>query len=403
MASLSFVSFETGDILYLTGAAKNLVGPEASALMPRHNVLTTVYVTGYVFIKGCLPIRQIPGSEVTRSPYSPPIKLLKEEIPEGSQMFDDGGVGVSLVRIEIHGEDLATFTWETDKEVEIEPGQTAVLDFTKLVGKAEYNHMAAWKPSAVNDDRIRTWTISSAHVAGTEAKGAKAKMKGKTKTFALTMREKPGGAVTGALFAIARKLAELKPEFLKDTRPLELNVGLVGIAGEFTLPSSPTSHSYLWIAGGIGLTPFISMIAALTSAGGGSAGAEEDPERPITIDLILSTREPDVLLPLVYRAFVAPTPGASIHPIRLGVHVFTIQPISDLAPSVPSPHTVTLRAYPGRVPDSFFQTTFGDLGSADGRREVYLCGSGPFEEAALSALGNAGVQKNDVTREGFAY
>lgn len=410
LASLSFLSWEMGDILYLTGTAKNLVGSEAQAVMPFQNILTMLYVTGYVFIKDCLPVRQRPGTEVTRSPYSPPIKLLREEVPEGSQTLFDS-VQVTLTRIEVHSDDLATFSWETDKEVEIEPGQTAILDFTSLVGGAGYNHMAAWKPSAVNDDRIRTWTISSAHVAGGDAHAGR-KLKGTTRTFDLTMREKPGGAVTTALFVIARKLTELKPEVLMDTRPLELRVKLVGIAGEFTLPSplllhpttTITPRSFLWIAGGIGITPFISMLTALNSLGSVNQNLSE---RVVDIDLVLATREPAVLLPLIYRALSESVDG--VLRINLTLHIFSSQR-APLPFSVSSRHIVTVQTYSGRIPNSFFETTFKTLGSPTdsngevlGRKEVYLCGPRQFEEAVMDGLGKAGVDKKDVRREGFAY
>lgn len=38
LASMSFVDFSTGDILYLTGTARNFVGVEAQKIMPRQNV-----------------------------------------------------------------------------------------------------------------------------------------------------------------------------------------------------------------------------------------------------------------------------------------------------------------------------------------------------------------------------
>ncbi|KAJ6591316.1 hypothetical protein B0H10DRAFT_2091255, partial [Mycena sp. CBHHK59/15] len=97
---------------------------------------------------------------------------------------------------------IVTFTWEVSAELHITPGQAIIMDMAPLVGVPAYRHMAPSKPTS-----IRTWTVSSAHGAP-----------GPTRTYALTMREKPGGAVTGPLFAITRKLAEVQPEALADAR-----------------------------------------------------------------------------------------------------------------------------------------------------------------------------------------
>lgn len=192
LAGLTFVDFKTGDVLYLTGDARTLVGPEAQEVMPLQNVLTLVYTTGYVLVRDALPVRQRFGTSPIRSPYSPPVKLLAEETAEGSSTFFDQDAAVQLARIRLHSQDLATFTWTTIKPVHVVPGQTAILDFSGLVGSRQYAHMDALNPTNVNDDRIRTWTISSADLSPDG-----------TRTFDLTMREKPGGLVTGALFTMA--------------------------------------------------------------------------------------------------------------------------------------------------------------------------------------------------------
>lgn len=61
LAGLAIVSFTTGDVLYLTGIAKNHVGPAALRLMARHASLTTIQVTGYTLVRDALPVRQQQG------------------------------------------------------------------------------------------------------------------------------------------------------------------------------------------------------------------------------------------------------------------------------------------------------------------------------------------------------
>ncbi len=383
MASLSYVDFVTGDILYLTDDACTLVGSEAQAVMPRQNVVTLVTVTGYILVKDALPVRQRPGTGVERSPYSPPVRLLAEETVSSSSYLDDQII-VTLSSIELHSNELATFTWDTCKPIHILPGQTAILDMTDLVGARQYAHMAAYNPTSVNDDRIRTWTVSSVHLS---PEG--------TKTFSLTMRQKPGGVATGALFGIARRLAELRPELMKDCRPLNLELKLVGIAGDFILPKSISLGedmkkmrvSMVWFAGGIGLTPFLSMLKAIT-------GTDSTDDIQWDIVLALSTREPEVLMSLINAALR----GDGAPDLRLVVDVFSA---NSVPASVRACSTDTLDAYlvphNGRISQAYL-TGLGGLET----RTAYLCGPEPFERSVLEMLAQNGYSK-PVIRESFEY
>lgn len=392
LASLSLVDYVTGDVLYLTGDAETLVGPEALAIMPRQKVVTLIHVTGYILVRGALPVRQHPGTEPQRSPYSPPIRLLAEELASGTSKYFEEETAVSLARIKLLSHDLATFTWETSRPVVIRPGQTAILDFTDLIGTPKYAHMAPYNPTSVNDDRIRTWTVSSAHLS---PEG--------TTSFDLTMREKPGGVVTGALFTIARKLAQLRPQLLDDTRPLELQIKLVGISGSFTLalPPPPPSRTpqqappppqtMLWLAGGIGVTPFLSMLAAI---------AQLPPSSDARFDVILAlaTREPEVLVPLLVDAL-----GNGKPKLRLAVHVFSAQPIPAFPRLPPADELeVSFTPHQGRIGEALFRDAGVVLPTA-GARVAYVCGPEEFERGMLDLLDRHGVRRDAVIRESFEY
>ena len=380
VASVTIVDFVTGDILYLTGEAHTAVGQEAQTIMPRQRVVTLLKVTGYTFVRDALPIRQHPGTEPTRSPYSPPVRLLAEETAGGTSTYFEDDISVTLSRVKILSKDLATFTWELSKPVNIQPGQTAILDFSDLVGKAQFQHMSPFKPTSVNDDRIRTWTVSSAHLSPDG-----------TKTFDLTMREKEGGVVTGALFSVARKLAEMRPELLEDTRPTGLQVKLAGISGSFTLdlPSAPEQQSptsMLWLAGGIGVTPFLSMLSAIAAM----------PPSALRWDVVLalSTREPEVLLPLIATSLGSATPK-----LRLAIHVYSDRPVSSFPQLPPADELeVTVHPHTGRIDPALFEG-MKDLKT----RKVYMCGPEEFERAMLNMLGEHGIQSGAVVRESFEY
>ncbi|KAJ7092088.1 hypothetical protein B0H15DRAFT_883509 [Mycena belliarum] len=388
LASLTFVDFISGDILYLTGDAQNLVGPDALKLMPFQNSLTTVYVTGFTLVRDALPVRQRTDTSAERSPYSPPIRLLADEVPSASFLSKADGATALLAKIDLHSPSIATFTWTSSVDLQIKSGQAIIMDMSPFVGVPGYRHMAQNKPTLVNDDSIRTWTVSSSHRPPV------------TRSFSLTIREKPGGAVTGPLFAIARKLKELKPEILGDSTPLDLRVGIVGVTGDFVLPlfadpsssasisdaelgltvplAAPTTRKMLWVAGGIGVTPFLSMLKALRVSPNGTR---------YDIRFLLATREPDVLLPLINSA-MGDGKGS---PIDLTLEVFTTEDVSDLGAGI------VLRRHIGRLARDFFEE--GELHG----RDVYLCGSPDFEKAALAALANGGVPETTVRREGFDY
>lgn len=360
LASLTFFDFVSGDILYITGNAKNIVGPDAQAIMPRANVVTTVETTGYVFVANALAVRQKPGSKVERSPYSPPVRFLAEE--KSSSDISLNNVSLTLTRIKLHSPGIATFTFTSSKLIAIKPGQHAIIDLTAFSSKEPYQHMAhEGLEASLNDDSTRTWTVSSSHSSATQ-------------TFDLTMKEKKHGTMTGRLFNIARALSERRPDLLHDTTPLGIVVDLVGIGGQFTLPQKPSK--LLLVAGGIGITPFLSMVNAIVT------GACET----WNVILIISTREPRLAAELVGTALGADPPMN----INLTFHIFT----SHSLPSLDFPATL----HAGRPNLSFFQT-IEDVQE----RTIFVCGPAAFEETVIQGLQGAGVDQGSISRENFTY
>jgi ferredoxin-NADP reductase len=361
LASLTFFDFVSGDILYITGNAKNIVGPDAQSIMPRINVVTTVETTGYVFVKNALAVRQKPGSGIERSPYSPPIRFLAEETHASDVSLDD--VSVTLTRIKLHTSNVATFTFTSSQPVAIKPGQHAIIDLTAFSGKEAYQHMAhEGLEASLNDDCTRTWTVSSSHSSHTQ-------------TFDLTMKEKRHGAITGKLFNIARTLSERRPELMENTAPLGITVGLVGIGGQFTLPTN--SSKLLLVAGGIGITPFLSMLNSV---------ATSEAEETWDIILIISTREPRLAAQLISTA-LGPDPQTKV---RLTLHIFTSQTLPSLD------FQATLHA--GR-PNLPFYRSIQYLQD----RTIFVCGPTAFEETVIQGLQGAGADSESILRENFAY
>ncbi|KAH9480815.1 hypothetical protein JR316_0007416 [Psilocybe cubensis] len=375
-AAMAFVSFATGDILYLTGNARNLHGDEARAIMPLQEILTEIYVTGYTLVRDALPVRQDPAVKVEISPYSPAARFLAEEVHEGQSVQELERPTALLTRIIVHTPTLATFEWEASSPLHYKPGQSAILVFSPSFVNS---HLSIEGEGDSKEEFIRTWTISNA--SETE-----------TPLFSLTMREKPGGKVTGALFDLARKLsAKGQAEILDNSRSLDLRATITGISGEFVLPqikpnlpvvigTKEIKHIF-WIAGGIGITPFIAMLAALSDM----------TYHPLcNITLMISAREPDVMLSLVSKAI-----NGHSFPPYLSIHIFTSDKIANLHPEL------KFCVHTGRIPATFFEDR-KDCLTADGT-EIYLCGSGPFEESVLNSLGRIGTDLGRIHREGFAY
>ncbi|KAL0573091.1 hypothetical protein V5O48_008862 [Marasmius crinis-equi] len=375
-ASLAFLNWENGDILYVTGRAKNLIGAEAQKVMPMHKfAITEVEVTGYIYVQDALTVRQTPGTKPEFSPYNPPIQLLAEERGVDVTRLRQGEeIKASLASIDIHGKTIATFTWEAAQEIDIKPGQAIILDLNSVLGDARYEYLSPEKESSVNDPRLRTWTVSSAH-------------DGPTKRFRTTLRWEEGGRVTTMLFKIAHKLKDEKPESLSDVmKELQLDVQVVGTSGAFALPTEEVGveKKLLWIAGGVGFTPFVSMLEGLSQR---SSGATYD------VLFLLSTREPEVLIPILSAIQAkARTKGT----VKLTLVVFSREAVG-----VDGLVYDTFENRRGRLTSGFFAES--PLMADVKEREGYLCGPMEFEQTVVDGLDRVGVATANIHRESFLY
>ncbi|KAJ5598886.1 hypothetical protein N7510_011836 [Penicillium lagena] len=338
VAGLSIVSFATGDVLYLTGNAQVLIGLPALELMPRQATLCVLETTGYTLVRNALPVRQVSGTNVERSPYSPQVKYLQEE-PQGMPSMTDAPIA-RLATVVKFAKDIATLhfdvTYRSKKQLKIRPGQAIALDFMDWMGLPDYQHMAADAPGSLNDDRVRTWTVSSGHERGPVC------------GFDLTMREKKGGAVTGALFDVIREHgAQQKYGQEIDVRALEIDAPVVGITGDFCLPFR--GLKILWVAGGIGLTPFMAMLAALSQRGSDARGE---------FTLAISTREPTTFLRLIESAL-----SADISNLRICIDIFTNEIVSQSRTL--QDRNIRVISHKGRIQQSYWDTGLETLLSMD--------------------------------------
>ncbi|KAH8700929.1 putative oxidoreductase [Talaromyces proteolyticus] len=369
VAGLTIVDFKTGDVLYLTGTAQIFSGPAAMEIMARQACLTTIKITGYTLVRDALPVRQEQGTPVEKSPYSPKIKYLRAE-PEGLSGAAGNGLKARLVYATQYASDIAIFRFDIINAfgdcagLTIRPGQAVVLDFMDWMGPPTYSHMANDAPSSINDDRVRTWTVSSAFQDGDST------------WIEMTMREVKKGAVTGSLFDIIRENTGNNWGERVQLSAKNIIADIVGVTGDFYLGTNEVRM--LWVAGGIGVTPFMSMLTAIIQRGYGSKA---------DIVLALATREPEVFIKLIKTSLPRALPK-----VRVRIDVFTNE--EDAQTHGLEQMNVDLFFHKGRISMDYWPTV------TDGR-DVFICGPGGFGDAAEAGIRAAGVPNHKIYREGF--
>ncbi|KAJ3251133.1 hypothetical protein HK103_002620 [Boothiomyces macroporosus] len=258
-AGLVIPDFETGDMLHVTGSARNVFGKEADSIMPRMSLITIIEIQKAILIKGGLNLCLV-GNEVL-SPYNPPIRLLRNEM-KATEIFESG-TPISLVKIEKLSSKISTFTFTYPSSLNDQscvPGSYGIIDFSHIFIH-QYQHMNNANPKLVNDDSIRTWTVSH--------------FDKQKKQFSVTVK------LAGR---ISRFLHSLK-------QPVLDGIYLKGFGGEFScFPDVP--QKMVWFAAGVGITPFMSMYNSL------------DPNMRSRVTLVFSCRGDEALLLKDFKAVI---------------------------------------------------------------------------------------------------
>jgi len=237
-AGLVIPNFDTGDVLYLTGATKILVGEDSTAILPRVNLSVMIIVQDFKFVVGGLPFRAERGED---SPYNPPIRFLAKEL-QHLPPKNDHAFRAKLVERTYLTPTVARFRFSMSNHLDEkaptwEPGQCVTLSFEKQLGRG-YSHMRDSNPQSLNDDYIRTFTVSS-HPEDPI----------RHNEFELTIRNV--GVVTDYLFSY-------------DLSAKQLEIQVKGFSGEFNFARDPAKR-ISFLAGGIGITPVLAQAKDLDS------------------------------------------------------------------------------------------------------------------------------------------
>lgn len=236
-AGITVPDFDTGDVLYLTGKTEILIGKEAGAVLLRSNLAVKVTITSARFVEKGLTFTGIPEK---LSPYNPPVRYaanekvahvnVSEENLNHATLLNTTKLTPTISRFRFSIEDPdAIATWK--------PGQYATLAFEDYLDQG-YSHMRDEDPQSLNDDFLRTFTVSSPPSSS-------------NKEFELTIRKI--GRVTNFLFEQQRR-AKLRGGF---------QVPLKGFGGEFRFAKKEAGGITPVIAGGIGITPLLGQIDSM--------------------------------------------------------------------------------------------------------------------------------------------
>ncbi|KEF54494.1 uncharacterized protein A1O9_09661 [Exophiala aquamarina CBS 119918] len=237
-AGLVVPDFETGDVLYLTGNTKTLVGAEASRVIAKSNLAVSIKITAARLIQNGLPFRGRPVDDATkgRSPYNPRVRHLASEQsdPFGKAPGDEPPVTAQLLNKTKLTPTITRYRYALADATVLgpwKPGQYVTMDFSKELDMG-YSHMRDDDPTSLNDDYVRTFTVSS--VSNSLGRHGE--------EFEITLRKV--GSVT---------------KWLEWQRVGMAEVGIRGFGGEFSFNQQQGSRIG-FVAAGIGITPLLGQI-----------------------------------------------------------------------------------------------------------------------------------------------
>lgn len=259
LAGIVVPDFQTGNVLYLTGATQTLIGKQASSLIARSNIAVKISVVESRFVRRGLPFR---ASFIEYSPYNPPVRYLTNETPLDASS-ETAALSASLVKREVLTPTIARFTFRLSEDATWKAGQHVTFDFDPELNNG-YAHMNDGDPQSLNDDFVRTFTISSVP----PAKG------GPAQELQITVRKH--GPATGLLLRHNLRV------------PLDLRVMGFGGKDEFHMPTEDDGRPAVFIAGGVGITPILAQGQGILDSG-------------VKLSLLWTVRADDV--PLLQDAF----------------------------------------------------------------------------------------------------
>ncbi|KAI5866208.1 hypothetical protein GGS23DRAFT_617302 [Durotheca rogersii] len=261
-AGLAVPDLATGDVLYLTGRATVLAGAEAAACMPRAALAVRIDVAEARFVRDGLPFR---GAALDDSPYNPAVWQLAGEAGPAPADRDRAVATAALVSRETLTPSISRYALRLEPGADRGegggrgasptwlPGQHVTLDFSGELD-CGWIHMRDEDPQSLNDDFVRTFTISCPPPADRDgdAEGSAPRV--------LEITARRHGAATRLLERWNLRV------------PLEIPVLGFGGAEGFRLPAGgdagEADRTSVFVAGGVGITPLMAQAAGALRGGG---------------------------------------------------------------------------------------------------------------------------------------
>lgn len=241
---LAFPDYATGEVLYVTGTAEILAGKKAAELLPGSNLAVKISIQQSRFVRGGLAFR---GEKKEQSPYNPRVWPLASEGNVRAGIFNSttwpsSQIFARLMQKTLLSPTIARFTFSVSGPgVNYNAGQWVALDF-KAELDVGYEHMRDEDPSSLNDDFVRTFTISSMPSSSSNTD--------REQEFDITIRKV--GPVTSFLF--------------NQNERAGLEVPILGIGGEFAVRQEKEQVIAPFVAGGVGITPLLALLPRLKLA-----------------------------------------------------------------------------------------------------------------------------------------
>ncbi|KAK4175277.1 hypothetical protein QBC36DRAFT_331792 [Triangularia setosa] len=272
---IAIPDFATSDVLYLTGTTQLLVGDSAAAYIPHTKLAVKIIIHSAIFVKDSLPFRGTPGEF---SPYNPPLRKLATETPAGSLVPSSkpAAATATLISRTPLSPTISRFTFSLsfstppqEKKTFWSPGQHITLDFSGELDSG-WAHMNNTDPQSLNDDYVRTFTISNPPPPPDSSE----------KEIKIEITARKHGAVTGLLWGY-----NISPR-----AAASLEIPVLGFGGEdsfrvMNMLEEKEKKKVVFVAGGVGITPFLGQVDDIVSL-------HEDEEKKV--ELIWSLRADDV-------------------------------------------------------------------------------------------------------------
>jgi ferredoxin-NADP reductase/predicted pyridoxine 5'-phosphate oxidase superfamily flavin-nucleotide-binding protein len=353
VAGVVFPCFTTGDMLHVTGIAENIYDDEAERIMPRVTLITRIKQTGHVWIKKALNLKLLAPEQY--SPYNPPVRYLTSELEKMGKPAKPANTWATLVDIKKLTQRISRFTFELEEKVSFKPGGFVIFDFAHLILRV-YHHMNNDNPQSVNDDYVRTWTISTSPPFDPNTNTFEA-----TNKVSCTIKHAPKGVMSSLLHSHSI-----------DQQP-PLHVKFVGVGGEFTCfdKCNQAPEKLLFVAGGIGVTPLLAMLEGLSQT-----------KQKVDIVVLFAGRGDEINL---LNDFIS-------SPIVSSVSIF------DSTGANASTKSESLKVYNRRMQSSDL-IDVPDISN----RCAYICGPDQFMADIGSWLKETGVKPSLIKTESFLF